>query len=316
METIKRNLPLQSSSSEFDNFFGLKFGTTMGEICFKMLYSGFDIENVYRKKKIISIAFVPSNVFMLDIEVNEVVLSFEYYKDFLRLVRSSVSILKDKVKENEIIENSCAKLLSNYSIKEKRQFFIEKYTKRYLTFDESEKVISIIFSEKKAPAFDFDIFFSFAYWFTIYSREGCKYESQGEKFTNLFKNANFDLRSDKISYEQKCMQNALIVGIFMTLDWIEVKEFIDCWQNKKYSKYLPELAEKVYTLFKSSQENVDPKKIKDNIKKTIFELQKEIGKEIDKEKEIKKQEKAAKKQEEKANKNAEIQKLNDELADF
>ena len=79
METIKRNLPLQSNSEEFDNFFGLKFGKTMGEICFEMLHSGFDIENVYRKKKTISIFFEPSNVFIFGIEIKKVILSFEFF---------------------------------------------------------------------------------------------------------------------------------------------------------------------------------------------------------------------------------------------
>ena len=317
METIKIIIPLQSTNKEFDNFLGLKFGKSFGEICFTMFSLGFDVSEVWKKRKIVNLVFNPDNHFILDSEINYVTLSFKKDKECYYLIRSVVNISNTEENIDEIIDNNISNIVSNFNLKGKKQKFIDKCSKRYISYNKiNEEELEIAFSEQKAPNFNyrFDDIYPFPFWFSTLSGEGCKVRLND--FIKMFINGGYGLRYYKLSEEQTYQQGALVLGIIQSLDSSEFKSFIDFWSIPKNAKLLPELANRIHNSFKSSDKKVSKSKLKEEIKKTILDMQNEILEKREKEKEMKKQENAAKKQEKEAVKNAEIQKLNDDLADL
>lgn len=304
---IKRILPLQTDDKEFDNFFGLKFGELMRKCCFIMLSYGFNVAKVYRKRKSIHVFFEPDNIFLLDIKIQKVILSFEPYKGYYVFVRSSIIIENDEESVKEKIIPEIQKLPQKFNLVNKKESLIENKSKRFFTLDESKLGLWLIFSERHASDFGLDIEFSFSNWFCSTSGEGCKYKSNS--FTSILENANFGLNDIELKDEQLYQQSAFVIGVLEALSYAELTEFVDFWEIKTHAKFLPDLAKKIQEIFKLPRENVDIQKIRDEIKHTVEGMQSEILEET-------KKKNANKKTENQNVEEMKLQKLREALADL
>lgn len=270
-EIEKITIPLQSDDSEFDNFFGLRFGMSITDVAFKCLCYGMDILGCAEKRKNITMLVENSDnrdIFFYDCTVHSFFLSFKFYKGEYYLVRMIIQVKKNKndsyEKLGSEVEKFAEKFASQLKIKSENQF-IHKSTKREFLIGEDDNLLGLCISEKGAEEYtenelDFPNFFA----------EKC--------FRQFYIVCSFSAKkliAGKFNTEElRVSLSGLLVALSKSK--YDIINFVNFFIMKNHIKYLSDLAKEIKDIFKSAPDYNDEKAICREINNFIENRKNEI----------------------------------------
>ncbi len=314
-DMIKRVIPLQTNDSEFDNFLGLKFGMSMGEVLFKIFCAGFYIDSCSRKKRNITIFALIRNGECCSREIYASEFDFIPYKGKYLLNSIGIMFKHGTDEEENKIVTELRTLIEKFSLINKKGDFIHKPTKRFVTLLKTEETTMLFFGEKGSDMY-LDIGVHFQSFFVRYSGEILEHHSI--RIEQIFTNSSIPLSGKQLSEKETNEQIYLLVGLlgicpYSRDEYISYSEFwsnfFDFWESKNHAKHLQILAEKFADTFMTQTDNYDEKSIKEQLKNIIQNIQTEIKSSEQKKKNERKAEK-------KAAEEAGIKNLEESLDDF
>lgn len=286
-ETKKITIPLQSDDSEFDNFFGLKFGMSITDAAFKCLCYGMDFKTSYTKKNNFCVFFKIDNAEFFNCKVQELELNFEFNKRKYYLVSSFIWLDFNKEKIEKNIPPALQEISNKFGLIIKSNKLFHKPTKRQLIYGGDEKNFIVAIGEKGMPEYiGTKVSFSSNYrsMIMIYSNEKLGIE--------FYKLENSLMQKNLSENEEENITSAFFIGISKSFSTEELLSFSAFWNTQKHKKNLPELAEKIRNVFKTfSSDSVDEKQICEEIRNVIEIRKNKILEEEDAEKQAKKAEK-------------------------
>lgn len=304
-ETKKITIPLQSDDSEFDNFFGLKFGMSITDVAFKCICYGMDILGCTEKRKNITMLVENSNdsgIFFYDHTVYRFFPSFKFYKGEYYLVRMIMQVKKNKddsdKKLDSELERFAEKFASQLKIKNENQI-IHKSTKREFVIGEDDNFLVLCISENGAEEYtendlDFPNFFA----------EKC--------FREFYIVCGFSLEIKKLiankfnTEELRISLSGLLVALSKSEH--DIINFVNFFMTKNHIKYLPDLAKEIKGILTFAPDCNDEKSICAEINAFIEKRMNEISSEEKQKREERKQ----KQLEVKAEKDAELERYTKE----
>lgn len=270
-ETKKITIPFQSDDSEFDNFFGFRFGMSITDVAFKCLCYGMDILGCAEKRKNITMLVENSDnmdIFFYDCTVHSFFLSFKFYKGEYYLVRMIMQVKKNENDSYEKLgsefEKFVEKFASQLKIKSENQF-IHKSTKREFLIGEDDNLLGFCISEKGAEEYtenelDFSNFFA----------EKC--------FRQFYIVCSFSakkLLADKFNTEElRVSLSGLLVALYKSEH--DIINFVNFFITKNHIKCLPDLAKEIKDILKSAPDYNDEKAICREINNFIENRKNEI----------------------------------------
>lgn len=255
MNTEIKIIPLQSDDSEFDNFFGLKFGTNLYEVLFQMRAMGWQYEgsmSSYGRKK--ETVFFNGNHQIGNCIFEKIRLGFVLKRN-IRILNSIAAFYKQKDNNSEELKKKIYEIATNNNLVVKHnKYYLHKPTKRILfttcNKNKGEIECSINIEAKNARVFIDDNLSTTNKWFLF----NTKYIAFNQFFSNK------DLKD-----EFYC----LLAAFSKAYNYNECHELINFWDDKKKSEVLIELSKKIKKIFDEERQDYEKDTICAELKSCI-----------------------------------------------